>query len=414
MAESLIPLERAWNSWNREYPAQISFPPLGLSVTPCAYAASRAAFTRFRADDGAKLRSHDLSGSAIDLDLSHAGSEIAWRYRKVEDFAVCGEWRTLKLAEWGLRFWLLLCVELSPPGGEGIDWRLDEASGDLVAAAGSRHVVVRGERRPLLVSFHDSIAALEQELGEKGYFYRGSRGTTGRVAVLRYQLDEMPRFRFAAAIRDRQDLAAGAVTAALAAPAAEGTALHEGRFAGALDAVRDVMAWNQVWDPVNRRPYITDSRNWLGPKFGAFCLWASGSFYHAMMAGLFDLGVAREALQALFAHATPAGNFPALATDRDVWVDRSHPPVGAFILWMLYQRSGSRELLAQAYKPLLANHDWWWRARDGNENGLLEHGTSPLGESLYVGTKMAAKDGTYILADLVPLFFHREDKRYPL
>jgi putative isomerase len=392
MAELQIPLARAWNSWNGEYPAQISFPPLGLSITPCAYAASRAAFTRFAGRDGARLLSHDLAGSVIDLELAHAGSEIAWRYRKVEDFAVCGEWRTLKLAEWGLRFWLLLCVELSPPGGEGIDWRLDEATGDLVAAAGSRHVVVRGERRPLLVSFHDSIAALEQELGEKGYFYRGSRGTKGRVAVLRYQLDEMPRFRFAAAIRDRQDLAAGAVTAALATPAAEGAALHDGRFAGALDAVRDVMAWNQVWDPVGRRPYITDSRNWLGPKFGQFCLWASGTFYHAMMAGLFDLGVARETLQALFAHATPAGNFPALATDRDIWVDRSHPPVGAFILWMLYQRSGSRELLAQAYKPLLANHDWWWQARDGNQNGLLEHGTSPLGESFYVGTKMAAKD----------------------
>src|SRR5437762_7624015 len=243
MAESQIPLARAWNSWNSELPAQIPFPPLGLSITPCAYAASRAAFTRFAGRDGARLLSHDLAGTAIDLALSHAGSEIAWRYRKVEDFAVCGEWRTLKLAEWGLRFWLLLCVELSPPDGEAIDWRLDEATGDLVAAAGSRHIVVRGERRPLLVSFHESIAALEQELGEKGYFYRGSRGTTGRVAVLRYQLDEMPRFRFAAAIRDRQDLAAEAVTAALAAPAGDGAALHEGRFAGALDAVRDVMAW---------------------------------------------------------------------------------------------------------------------------------------------------------------------------
>ena len=47
MAELQIPLARAWNTWNSEYPAQISFPPLGLSITPCAYAASRAAFTRF-------------------------------------------------------------------------------------------------------------------------------------------------------------------------------------------------------------------------------------------------------------------------------------------------------------------------------------------------------------------------------
>src|SRR6266478_3603033 len=159
MAESVIPLERAWNSWNAEHPAQISFPPLGLSLTPCAYAASRAAFTRFKIGDGVKLLSHDLAGSTIELDLAHAGSEIAWRYRKVEDFVVCGEWRTLRLAEWGLRFWLLVCVELAPPGGvPAVDWRLDEATGDLVAAVGTRHIVVRGERRPLLTSFHESIA----------------------------------------------------------------------------------------------------------------------------------------------------------------------------------------------------------------------------------------------------------------
>src|SRR5439155_11856148 len=148
MAESQIPLARAWNSWNSELPAQISFPPLGLSITPCAYAASRAAFTRFAGRDGARLLSHDLAGTAIDLALSHAGSEIAWRYRKVEDFAVCGEWRTLGLAEWGLPFWLLLCVELSPPGGEAMVWGLEVANCDLVSASGRRPYVLRGDRRP--------------------------------------------------------------------------------------------------------------------------------------------------------------------------------------------------------------------------------------------------------------------------
>jgi putative isomerase len=393
MAESLIPLERAWNSWDAELPARLTFPALGLRITPCAYAASTGAFTRFPMSAKPRLLGHDLEGRVIELGLQHAGTELAWRWQKSDPFAVRGEWRATRLGEWGLRFWILLCFELDagPPFGSS-HWWIDGTSGDLVAAAGPRRIVVRGERPPLLATFHESPEALERELVEKGYFFLGSRGVAGRIAVLRYQLDEMPSFRFGAAIADRQDLAAEMAAAALDAPARELPVLHRGRSAGALDAVRDVMAWNQVMDPVRRRPYVTATRAWLGPKFGSFCLWVTDSLLNALMTGLLDVSVARETLAALFGEATPAGNLPGLSTERDVWVDRSQPPIGSFVLWMLHRRSGARDLLAASFRPLLAQHEWWWRERDGNRNGLLEHGSSPVGEGLYRGTKMAAKD----------------------
>ena len=59
---------------------------------------------------------------------------------------------------------------------------------------------------------------------------------------------------------------------------------------------------------------------------------------------------------------------------------------------MLHKRLGSRDLLQEAWPVLLANHDWWWRTRDGNGDGLVEYGTSPVGGGLYRGTKLAAKD----------------------
>jgi putative isomerase len=59
---------------------------------------------------------------------------------------------------------------------------------------------------------------------------------------------------------------------------------------------------------------------------------------------------------------------------------------------MLHLRTGDRRLIEAAYPVLLANHDWWWATRDGNRNGLLEYGTSPVGRGLYRGTKLAAKD----------------------
>ena len=168
--------------------------------------------------------------------------------------------------------------------------------------------------------------------------------------------------------------------------------LHTGRYEGALDAIRDVIGWNTVYDPVNRRPYTALSRNWSSAKFGGFGVWLDDVLYHALLAGTLDLTLAEENLQAVFAGRTEAGNLPCLLTGRDAWVDRSQPPIGAFVVWLLYGRWGERRLLEDAWEVLLGNHEWWWRERDGNCNGLLEYGTSPVGEGLYRGTALAARD----------------------
>ena len=183
-----------------------------------------------------------------------------------------------------------------------------------------------------------------------------------------------------------------AILAPPASPPAARPHLHTGRYDGALDAIRDVIGWNTVYDPVNRRPYTALSRNWSSAKFGGFGVWLDDILYHAHLAGILDLELAEENLRAVFAGRTEAGNLPCLLTGRDAWVDRSQPPIGAFVLWLLYRRWGERRLLADAWETLLANHDWWWRERDGNGNGLLEYGTSPVGDGLYRGTALAARD----------------------
>ena len=175
-------------------------------------------------------------------------------------------------------------------------------------------------------------------------------------------------------------------------PRSSPSPLHTGRYDGALDAIRDVIGWNTVHDPVNRRPYTALSRNWSSAKFGGFGVWLDDVLYHALLAGTLDLTLAEENLQAAFAGRTEAGNLPCLLTGRDAWVDRSQPPIGAFVVWLLYRRWGERRLLDNAWEVLLGNHEWWWRERDGNRNGLLEYGTSPVGEGLYRGTALAARD----------------------
>jgi putative isomerase len=389
MAESLIPLGRRWNSWDAEHPAAMCYLPLGLDIDLCAYAASRNSFTRFPAGTaGVRLGPRQIDGNGIELELAHAGTALSLVYDKPDPFTLRGSWRAGRLAEWGLRFWVMLAIRCA----DGADWIFDPETGELSAEIAGHHVVVKGERAPLMTTFHADIEALRAEYESKGYFYLESRGTHGGFAVLRYHLEEMPEFTFAASIGDARSQALAKASAALSAPAVGLPRLQSGAHEGALDAVRDVMGWNTVWDPINRRPYTSLSRNWVSQKFGGFGVWLDDIFYHALMAGMFDPQVARENLRAIYAHQTAAGNFPCLVTGRDAWIDRSQPPIGSFVCWVLAKRLASRELLQEAWPALRANHDWWWANRDGNGDGLVEYGTSPLGSGLYRGTKLAAKD----------------------
>jgi putative isomerase len=394
MSEADVPLQRAWNSWDSEHPAQMSFLPLGIRITPCAYAASESRFTRFPAGRGVTLGTRSLDGNGINLTLAHAGTELALSYDKPDPYTLRGRWEAQRLGEWGLRFWIVLVVRWMPPDAkQAVEWAFDAKSGELAATCGSHDAILRGETLPLLTTFHDGIDALRDEFEAKGYFCLDSRGERGRVAALRYHLEEMPRFSFAAAVADRKPIAVSRARDALSAsPSAPRQPMHTGRFAGALDAVRDVIGWNTVWDGANRRPYTSLSRNWVAQKFGGWGVWLNDVLYHGLMAGLFDVEIARENLAAVFAGATPHGNLPCLLTGRDAWVDRSQPPIGAFVVWMLYLRTGDRRILDDSYAVLANNHAWWWRTRDGNGDGLVEYGTSPVGSGLYRGTKLAAKD----------------------
>ncbi len=64
-----------------------------------------------------------------------------------------------------------------------------------------------------------------------------------------------------------------------------------GLFEGALDAMRDVVAWNTIWDETNARPYTAVTRIW---NLGKFAVWFNDQIFAALLAGVFDADLARE------------------------------------------------------------------------------------------------------------------------
>jgi putative isomerase len=386
LRDTTIPLARAWNSWSPR-PAEMVFLPLGVRVTPVAYLAHLGRATLFPPGDGISFGEHALDGSHIAMTLAHGGTRLAWAWRKADPFEVCGTWRTEATGEWGLRFWLNLC--LSAEGGETV--RL--VDGAALVKVGTRYVALAASVPPVQVTGHASVEALAKDYEEHGYFHLASRATEAPVLALRFNLEMMQGASVAAAVADDPGLAISrARERAAAPPPAQEGASHTGHHAGALDAIRDVMAWNTVYDEINRRPYTCISRNWNQSKFGGFGVWLDDQFYHALANSLFDAEMARENLAAALANATPQGNLACLVTANDAWIDRTQIPIGAFIVRLLYKRLGDRSLVAAAYDTLRRNHDWWWSARDPLGRGLVSYGSSALGEALYVGTPFGARN----------------------
>ena len=445
---------RSFDTWDADHPTALVHLPSGLRVHVCAYSDRAGAFTRFPAGKGVRLGPRTLDGTAVNLVVAHEETELGLRFERTGPDAARLRWRTERRGEWGLRFWVVVAVEAGAYGNPGGDhpWRpVESAPGALGMSGPAGSACVLGARPPLLTTFHSEPDALRREYEEHGYWYLESRRAEGPVAALRYNLEEMPEHCLAIGVAADAGAALVAARGALdpasggeseprssappphpgrrggthhpapgdesglqssAPPAHAGrcggahhpasggesgsrsspSPLHTGRYDGALDAIRDVVGWNTVHDPVNRRPYTALSRNWSSAKFGGFGVWLDDVLYHALLAGTLDLTLAEENLHAVFAGRTEAGNLPCLLTGRDAWVDRSQPPIGAFVVWLLYRRWGERRLLDNAWEVLLGNHEWWWRERDGNRNGLLEYGTSPVGEGLYRGTALAARD----------------------
>ena len=76
LKHTTIPLARAWNTWDGERPAEMVFLPLGLRVTPMAYAASTRRATFFKPGEGLRFGARLTDASQVEMQFSHAGTEL--------------------------------------------------------------------------------------------------------------------------------------------------------------------------------------------------------------------------------------------------------------------------------------------------------------------------------------------------
>ncbi len=124
-------------------------------------------------------------------------------------------------------------------------------------------------------------------------------------------------------------------------------------------------------------------------------VWAWDSWKQAVALSHFDVELAKSNVLAMFDYQftaedkvrpQDAGNLPdAIFYNRDParggeggnWNERNgKPPLAAWAVWEIYQQSQDLNFVEQMYPKLVSYHQWWYRNRDHNRNGLAEYGAN--------------------------------------
>jgi putative isomerase len=409
-----VGVARQWNTWDAKDSLAFVHLPSGLTLRFSAFSSADGRYRALGQGPGVRLLDHESDGRFARARIAHAGAELELTYTKPDQLRVLARLSVVRLGEWGLRFWIACEFGFQDLGGGPPPWRPDEpwvAVENMEPMPPARAPRLLARHRSLFASVQSAepavyggayrdIATFADDLNARGYFAPPREEAEARWGVLRFNAQMHPEVAVAVALAsDRMAAEEGAGQALRAAP------LPAPRYEepAARAAVRDIVAWNTLWDPANHRPTTVLTRNWLTAKFSGWGVWLNDMLFHALLAGLVgDFATARANLEAALEYQSAEGNLACLRTAGEEWIDRSQSPIGAYVLWRLFEMTGDRSLLAEHFSVLLNAHRWWIERRDGNGDGLLEYGSSPTGTGAFVHTKQAAMDESFM--DNAPVF----------
>ena len=161
------------------------------------------------------------------------------------------------------------------------------------------------------------------------------------------------------------------------APAVAQEMSGSGCLADAPDAMIQAITWNTLYDM--RRGLISSpvSRDWCYDWRGVlvFC-WDTflvGTVINAESPELARLNF--EAVTAAIDEIAMVPNY--YMAHGAVSLDRSMPPLGAYLIWKTQLGSPDKAWLSRIYRRMRIWHRYWMPHRDGNKDGLLEWGSDP-------------------------------------
>lgn len=124
-------------------------------------------------------------------------------------------------------------------------------------------------------------------------------------------------------------------------------------------------------------------------------VWAWDTWKHAYAMASFNPAIAKQNINAMFDYQVTSDDavrphdhgmlIDAIFYNKDSarqgdggnWNERNtKPPLAAWAVWQLYKETNDNALLVELFPKIIAYHQWWYRSRDHNKNGLVEYGAT--------------------------------------
>ncbi|HKZ86307.1 MAG TPA: trehalase family glycosidase [Anaerolineae bacterium] len=131
---------------------------------------------------------------------------------------------------------------------------------------------------------------------------------------------------------------------------------------------------------ISPRYYMT--REGMTPsKIHYVGVWQWDAFFHALAYRHVDARLAEDQVRLVFDHQRDDGMLPDAVHDEGLVMRLSHPvpgevtkpPLAAWTVWQLYEKSGNREFLEEVHEPLVRWHNWWFEHSDDDRDGLCQY-----------------------------------------
>lgn len=409
-----------WNTWDPRFAGCILHLPSQVALKVSTFSNRTGRYEDYSSSSKILFGKHKSDASFVEFDLEGDGSLVNVKIAKPDEKSFVVRTTVKSTSEWALRFWTLIEIGILPPTFmEGTNRSnlhkifLNNSMEDQYGLTSQTIKSVWDEKafsfvtfpRPVRCDLYDELDDLKNELDQRGYYFPHPSQNFGNWAALRFSAQEQPVVTTVMVESDVADDVKSKIDAYL--KNADQILLQKSADAskGKRDtlAIRDVVAWNTMWDSQNSRYFTALSRGWVFDKFGGWGVWLNDLLFHALLAAsVGDKSTALANLEVVMSGQQKNGILPCLLTAYTQWIDRSQPPIASYIVNRIDLKFGSTELMTKYFDQLLMAHDWWFENRDGNGDGLLEWGSSPVGDGTFVHSKQAAMDESAM--DNLPVF----------
>lgn len=108
--------------------------------------------------------------------------------------------------------------------------------------------------------------------------------------------------------------------------------------------------------------------------------WAWDSWKHAAAVANYDAELAKNQMRALFDYQEPNGFIPDCVYRNNLIEENNYrntkAPLAAWAIWKIYEKTKDAAFLKEFYPKLKLYHNWWYKERDHDQDGLCEFGST--------------------------------------